>query len=365
MAARLTAPPPEPVKSHHNHVTQLASPPPSHHHVQQTNSPGSDTHDLKRRLGAGTREVHNKLEKNRRAHLKECFELLRRQLPTSHDDKKPSNLSVLHSALRYIQSLKRKERDYEHEMERLAREKIACQQRLAALKKELSAQWDHIDFATLLPEAPLAPATQATPVCAAVSVASTAPASSRGTGRSFDSDEDFEFEEMDDELEMQRGAGGQRSDVSPQHSASTSTASERGHPSDVEDLTMSSRPGSSRDQYSSPPPPAPSLAARPPEHPHRGPPTLSLAAELARNNAVIKGEPVSVVKTEGKVELLQSNKLQVAPPQIHLSPQLVSAPGIMSSTGTTIMGPAIQLLATQPLRMITPDHRQQTGKTFI
>lgn len=37
-------------------------------------------------------------------------------------------------------------------MERLAREKIASQQRLSALKKELSAQWDHIDFNTLLPD---------------------------------------------------------------------------------------------------------------------------------------------------------------------------------------------------------------------
>lgn len=52
---------------------------------------------------AGTREVHNKLEKNRRAHLKECFELLKRQLPVSQDEKKSSNLSILHSALRYIQ----------------------------------------------------------------------------------------------------------------------------------------------------------------------------------------------------------------------------------------------------------------------
>lgn len=37
-------------------------------------------------------------------------------------------------------------------MERLAREKIAHQQRLASLKKELTAQWEHIDFNTLLPE---------------------------------------------------------------------------------------------------------------------------------------------------------------------------------------------------------------------
>lgn len=104
------------------------------------------------RQGSGTREVHNKLEKNRRAHLKECFELLKKQVPAAADEKKTSNLSILHSAIRYIQVLRRKEREFEHEMERLAREKIAYQQKLATLKKELAAQWEHIDFNTLLPE---------------------------------------------------------------------------------------------------------------------------------------------------------------------------------------------------------------------
>ncbi|XP_048511786.1 probable GPI-anchored adhesin-like protein PGA18 isoform X3 [Athalia rosae] len=102
-------------------------------------------------IRSGTREVHNKLEKNRRAHLKECFELLKGQLPVQ-DEKKSSNLSILHAAIRHIQTLRKKERDYEHEMERLAREKIAAQQRLVGLKKELAATWDHIDFNTMLPE---------------------------------------------------------------------------------------------------------------------------------------------------------------------------------------------------------------------
>jgi MAX-binding protein len=121
---------------------------------------------------AGTREVHNKLEKNRRAHLKECFESLKRQLPITADEKKTSNLSILGAAIRHIQVnprenlpsftcenkikfsfqqfLKRKEREYEHEMERLAKEKIAAQNRILFLKREL-AQWD-VDFSKLLPE---------------------------------------------------------------------------------------------------------------------------------------------------------------------------------------------------------------------
>lgn len=99
---------------------------------------------------AGTREVHNKLEKNRRAHLKECFEALKKQLPATPDEKKASNLSILGAAIRHIQSLKRKEREYEHEMERLAKEKIAAQNRILCLKRELQ-QWD-IDYSKLFHE---------------------------------------------------------------------------------------------------------------------------------------------------------------------------------------------------------------------
>ncbi|XP_076369262.1 uncharacterized protein LOC143256231 isoform X2 [Tachypleus tridentatus] len=107
-----------------------------------------DQKEKRRTGGAGTREVHNKLEKNRRAHLKECFETLKKQLPNI-DERKISNLSILRGALRYIQTLKKKEREYEHEMERLAREKIASQQKLAALKKDLST---HVDINNLLPD---------------------------------------------------------------------------------------------------------------------------------------------------------------------------------------------------------------------
>lgn len=99
----------------------------------------------------GTREVHNKLEKNRRAHLKECFDQLKKQLTLQPDEKKTSNLSILHAAIRYIQVLKRKEREFEHEMERLAKEKIASQSRILVLKRELS-QWGDVDFSRLAPD---------------------------------------------------------------------------------------------------------------------------------------------------------------------------------------------------------------------
>lgn len=37
-------------------------------------------------------------------------------------------------------------------MERLAREKISLQQRLAVLKKEISSHYDNIDFSKILPD---------------------------------------------------------------------------------------------------------------------------------------------------------------------------------------------------------------------
>lgn len=84
--------------------------------------------------------------------VSECFDILKQQLPAQADEKKTSNLSILHSALRYIQNLKRKERELEHEMERLARDKISSQQRLAVLKKEVTALCDNVDFNALLPD---------------------------------------------------------------------------------------------------------------------------------------------------------------------------------------------------------------------
>nr|XP_046244909.1 max-binding protein MNT isoform X2 [Scatophagus argus] len=95
------------------------------------------------------RHIDNKKRPGGRAHLKECFETLKKNIPNI-DEKKTSNLSVLRSALRYIQTLKRKEKEYEHDMERLAREKIATQQRLAELKNELSQWMDVIEIDRIL-----------------------------------------------------------------------------------------------------------------------------------------------------------------------------------------------------------------------
>lgn len=89
--------------------------------------------------GAGTRETHNKLEKNRRAHLKECFDILKKEVP-SLEDKKTSNLNILRSALKHIQVLKKRERDYEAERDHLKTTNNSIKQRLLALRKEVGFQ---------------------------------------------------------------------------------------------------------------------------------------------------------------------------------------------------------------------------------
>lgn len=105
-----------------------------------------DDATLRRRAGgAGTREVHNKLEKNRRAHLKECFDILKKQIPTL-EDKRTSNLCILRGSIRYIQAVKRKEKEYELEMQRLAKEKITLQERIQSLKSELAKMNIEVDL---------------------------------------------------------------------------------------------------------------------------------------------------------------------------------------------------------------------------
>lgn len=66
--------------------------------------------------------------------LQECFDSLKKELPCCTDEKKASNLTILHSAIKCIDDLKKKELEFEREMEKLAREKINLQQRWAIVK---------------------------------------------------------------------------------------------------------------------------------------------------------------------------------------------------------------------------------------
>lgn len=69
--------------------------------------------------------------------MKEMFEYLRSQIPQL-EDKKNSNLSILRNAIRYIQTLRRKEKEYEVEVQKLAQYKIVLQEKLRRLKMDTS-----------------------------------------------------------------------------------------------------------------------------------------------------------------------------------------------------------------------------------
>lgn len=93
------------------------------------------------------RELHKTLEKNRRAHLRQCFEELKSELPISeYGEKKSSHINIIHCAIRYINQLKKMEHEAEHEIQKLAKNKIRFQNHLAQVQNGLlmaSSSDDH------------------------------------------------------------------------------------------------------------------------------------------------------------------------------------------------------------------------------
>ncbi|KAL4223623.1 hypothetical protein ACF0H5_017092 [Mactra antiquata] len=142
-------------------------------------------------LRAGTREVHNKLEKNRRAHLKECFDFLKKNIP-SLEDRRTSNLGILRTSLRYIQNLKRKEREFELEMQKFAHEKIVLQDRIHSLKSELNKMNIDVDLNMLTVQPDIDNDSN-----------STSTATERGTPPPSDHDEQDDDEEEAEKLAME------------------------------------------------------------------------------------------------------------------------------------------------------------------
>lgn len=68
------------------------------------------------------RELHKTLEKNRRAHLRHCFELLKAELPASEcADKKTSHINIIKSAIRYVLALRQQECEIDNELQRLTK----------------------------------------------------------------------------------------------------------------------------------------------------------------------------------------------------------------------------------------------------
>ncbi|BET01718.1 Helix-loop-helix DNA-Hypothetical protein domain [Nesidiocoris tenuis] len=84
----------------------------------------------KTKKSQGSRTTHNELEKNRRAHLRNCLEKLKEMVPLGGDSSRHTTLGLLTKAKRFIKSLEQQERraavqkDHLHREHRFLRRKL-------------------------------------------------------------------------------------------------------------------------------------------------------------------------------------------------------------------------------------------------
>uniref|UniRef100_A0A1B6MHE4 BHLH domain-containing protein n=1 Tax=Graphocephala atropunctata TaxID=36148 RepID=A0A1B6MHE4_9HEMI len=87
----------------------------------------------KNKKSQGNRTTHNELEKNRRAHLRNCLEKLKEMVPLGHEASRHTTLGLLTKAKRFIKNLENQERKHEIQKEHLSREQRYLRRRLEQL----------------------------------------------------------------------------------------------------------------------------------------------------------------------------------------------------------------------------------------
>uniref|UniRef100_A0A1B6GXU6 BHLH domain-containing protein n=2 Tax=Proconiini TaxID=565685 RepID=A0A1B6GXU6_9HEMI len=87
----------------------------------------------KNKKSQGNRTTHNELEKNRRAHLRNCLEKLKEMVPLGHEASRHTTLGLLTKAKRFIKNLENQERKHEIQKEHLSREHRYLRRRLEQL----------------------------------------------------------------------------------------------------------------------------------------------------------------------------------------------------------------------------------------
>lgn len=87
----------------------------------------------------GNRTTHNELEKNRRAHLRNCLERLKDMVPLGADASRHTTLGLLTKAKRFIKNLEDKERKQYIYREQLNREQRYLRRRLESLNTSYNA----------------------------------------------------------------------------------------------------------------------------------------------------------------------------------------------------------------------------------
>lgn len=90
----------------------------------------------KTKKSQGSRTTHNELEKNRRAHLRNCLEKLKMLVPLGPETSRHTTLGLLTKAKRFIKSLEERERKHMVHKEQLSREQRFLRRRFEQLTSQ-------------------------------------------------------------------------------------------------------------------------------------------------------------------------------------------------------------------------------------
>ncbi|XP_040576863.1 max dimerization protein 1 [Lepeophtheirus salmonis] len=94
-----------------------------------------------RKGSSSNRSTHNELEKNRRAHLRECLQSLKKIVPVGSDSSRHTTLGLLNKAKYFIRSLEDKDRKVTQHKETLMREQRYLRRRLELLSNQVDAMY--------------------------------------------------------------------------------------------------------------------------------------------------------------------------------------------------------------------------------
>ncbi|XP_046912098.1 max dimerization protein 1 isoform X2 [Dermatophagoides farinae] len=92
----------------------------------------------KSKKSLGSRTTHNELEKNRRAHLRNCLEKLKEIVPLGPESNRHTTLGLLTKAKAFIKNLEEKDKRHQSTREQLIREQNYLRERLGQLQDNTS-----------------------------------------------------------------------------------------------------------------------------------------------------------------------------------------------------------------------------------
>jgi MAX dimerization protein len=92
-----------------------------------------------RKSHPGNRSTHNELEKNRRAHLRNCLEKLKDIVPVGADSSRHTTLGLLNKAKHFIKTLEDKDRKTDVSKDTLLREQKYLRRRMELLSSQMDA----------------------------------------------------------------------------------------------------------------------------------------------------------------------------------------------------------------------------------